>query len=317
MGLLKRDDVLDLLNYIGVEKIRNFEYKDDIQFCCPVHGEKNPSMGFSIEKGLCNCFSCGFSGGANWLLFKSLPDEIKSIKHADEFILKRYGVNLNTLELDNKRQIPMYGQSEKQLAVRQNDLILYAFDSGKETYEYFFHRGFTIQSMKDFEVGRDLVQRTITIPLRNEYGEFIGDIGRKIDRVPHNARYLVYNFKKSDTLFPLNKYVSHNKQVILVEGILDAMYMHQLGYTNCLAILGDNLSKFQKEWLLMYATSIISMLDNDERGKEAAKRIREEFKYKIMYGMEYPDPDIKDACNCTPKQIENMIKNKRILSMKS
>jgi len=88
------------------------------------------------------------------------------------------------------------------------------------------------------------------------------------------------------------------------------MYMHQLGYTNCLAILGDNLSKFQKEWLLMYATSIISMLDNDERGKEAAKRIREEFKYKIMYGMEYPDPDIKDACNCTPKQIENMIKTR-------
>ena len=59
---LTREDIVDLLNYLGSPHIKNIEGKDDIQFCCTVHGESNPSAGVSISKQQFNCFACHAHG---------------------------------------------------------------------------------------------------------------------------------------------------------------------------------------------------------------------------------------------------------------
>ena len=74
---LNEAQVDDLLDYIDTYN-PNYWKDGDKLVCCPVHGESNPSMGISIEKQVCHCFSCGFAGGFAKLLAHSKPEEFGS-----------------------------------------------------------------------------------------------------------------------------------------------------------------------------------------------------------------------------------------------
>lgn len=71
---MTEEQVDDLLDYIDTSN-PNYWKQGEKLVCCPVHGESNPSMGISIEKQVCHCFSCHFAGDFARLLAYSKPEE--------------------------------------------------------------------------------------------------------------------------------------------------------------------------------------------------------------------------------------------------
>ena len=108
---MTREQVIDLLYYLGASKVVNKEGKSDVQFTCTVHGENNPSAGFNLDKMCFNCFSCHASGGVEWLVMKSMPEDFKSIYDVDRFIKSRYNVDLSSVDISQVKELRRYGET--------------------------------------------------------------------------------------------------------------------------------------------------------------------------------------------------------------
>lgn len=316
---LSREEIIDILKYIGVTKIIDHG-KDNIQYCCPIHGESTPSMGYSMRKGLCNCFSCHFSGSIEWLVYKALPEEFKNTHEVQEWILSKYNVDLREDEKLFGRTLRRYGieiQEEEEVKPKERWVLpksfIAPFKSGKETYKYFFDRGFTKQTMVEYMIGRDTFKKTVTIPVFHRDGVLTGVIGRYIDpNRPKNSRYAVYEFPKGSTLYPIHKFeprvVRGKRVLVLVEGILDSLWLHQNGHREALSILGNGLSKDQAELVKsLDVDTIVLAYDNDKGGTKAVettrKHLGDNFTYKQV---KYPR-NCKDAQEMNREQIDTML----------
>lgn len=330
---LTEEQVDDLLDYIDTNN-PNYWKDGEKLVCCPVHGESNPSMGVSIEKQVCHCFSCHFAGDFSKLLAYSKPEEfglkfnydgkvnipssIKAERKAREFLALRYeleyhDINKRTRNIKRYEQtINVYLQEDE----KREELPLYKlapFKSGKETYGYFLDRGFTKKEMQEFMIGCDVDNETITIPVFYEDGVLAGIIGRYISKDrKKNQRYKIYfEFERGKLLYPLNKSKPKNGVVILVEGQLDAIRMHRAGHTNTYATMTNDLSKKQAEWLCANCDCVIWIGDNDERGFEGREKARKLLKNKIDFKIvDYPDYG-KDVCDWTDEDIEEILSTAR------
>ena len=329
---LSEEQIDDLLTYIDTY---NPNYWKDGQklVCCPVHGESNPSMGISVEKQVCHCFSCGFAGNFAKLLLYSKPEQFGFIQDTEEhkkrtefraylkardFLKSRYELEYHEFGR-RSRNIKRYEQLTNVYLKEDTGRVvlprfkLAPFMSGKETYQYFFDRGFTKDEMKKYMIGRDTDNKTITIPVFYSDNELAGIIGRYISKHrKKNQRYKIYNeFNRSSLLYPLNIARPVNDEVIIVEGQLDAIRMHRAGYINTYATMTNRLSADQADWLCNNCSSVIWVGDNDERGLEgrdlAVKDLRDKLTVKIV---EYPDHG-KDVCDWSDEEINEMIGSAR------
>lgn len=273
----------DLLEYIGCDKI-GFWKGSKIQCCCPVHGESNPSFGVNIDfvpddnpnlhMAVCNCFSCGFHGTIPWLLVNTIPDECRNIHEAEQWLKDRYGVrftytqdedgNITIRRFEDKYDIK---PTERFVTSRTK---LAPFRSGKETYQYFFDRGFDKEDMRKFMIGRDTVAETITIPAFWEDGALAGIIGRYIDPArPKNSRFKIYNFPKGSLIYPLNYLEVQGDTLIGVESMLDCIALHKWGIPNAFAIMGDAFTKQQAQMVIKRCRKLIPLFDKDAGGETA------------------------------------------------
>lgn len=310
---LSREQIKSLLRHAGVTKIID-RGKKNIQFCCPVHGESTPSMGLRVEDTMCHCFSCHWSGNIQWLLFKTCPDEFKSVYEVERWIKETYQVDLRKHNLDFSKNLRRYEDitEECEEEEKQHELprhFLAPFKSGKETYKYYFDRGFNKKDLVHFNVGRDLENETVTIPVYNPDSTLCGVIGRYIDpNRPKNARYRVYEFPKGKITYPIDKLEIKDDTLILVEGILDAMWLHKHNYTNAQSILGNGLTYEQAELLksrYKFETVVLAF-DNDSGGDTAIniakKRLGDSYTYKLVT---YPE-NVKDVQEMNKEQLDIM-----------
>ena len=330
-SFLNADQVDDLLVYCGSSP-RQWK-QEECLVCCPVHGESNPSMGISLEKQVCHCFSCSFAGGFDKLLAYSLPEkfglktdtkehlrrtEFKAIIKARSFLKDRY--ELEYYELGQKsRNVKRYEDvvESKLIKVSGDTRIelpkykLAPFMSGKETYQYFFDRGFTKQDMRDFMIGRDTDNKTVTIPVFYEDKKLAGVIGRYISKKRlKNQRYKIYDdFERSKVLFPLDHFKVIDDTIIIVEGQLDAIRMHKAGYVNTLSPMTVQLSRTQADWICKHCSTVIWVGDNDEMGLNGRETSRKLLKNKVMFKIvDYPNHG-KDVCDWSDEEIAEMIQN--------
>lgn len=320
------DDLLD--NVIGT-KNPNYWKDGEKLICCPVHGESNPSMGISAEKGICHCFSCSFAGDFSKLLMYSLPEtfgldnstperlnqtNFKAYRKASEFLALRYDLEYHVLGkrirvIKRYEQVNNVYSKENQQRITLPLYKLAPFKSGKYTYQYFFQRGFSMSDVLEFSIGCDTDNRTVTIPVFYEDNTLAGIIGRYIDKRPKHQRYKIYdNFERGNLLYPINK-VEIKDTVILVEGQFDAIRMFGYGYKNTLAIMTNSLSKQQADWLCSHCSTVIWIGDNDSRGIEGREKARELLKNKVLFKIvDYPDYG-KDVCDWKKEDIDIMILN--------
>lgn len=126
-----------------------------------------------------------------------------------------------------------------------------------------------------------LSEHNLIMPYYDIYGNIISIVGRSLHEKEilqknNISKYKNTKFEKSLNLFGLNvakNYIIEKDKVIIVEGQFDCITCHKHGYKNVVALGGVNLTKFQIHLLLRFTKNIILMLDNDDPGKNASKKI--------------------------------------------
>lgn len=294
-NLLTHSEIEDLvLNVCGSNKIRYWK-NDRLQICCPIHQEKNPSCAINAHwipedsneiLQVFTCFACGKSGTLQKLLYLSRQDLFKNEIEAMRYIEGRYNISFEqkvyTDSLRIKRYEELYQETLPSREVKPL-YILAPFKSGKETFNYFFQRGFTKDELKEYMIGRDLKLQTITIPVFYEDGELAGVIGRKLPMycTEPEQRYHIYDFSKGKLLYPLDKVDVSKGEVILIESQLDAILMRRWGYKNVLATMGGAFTQYQADIIAEMCDKAILLFDNDKGGRLAQEKAEQLLKSRV------------------------------------
>lgn len=305
--------MLRLLNELNLNKVK--VRGDNIMFCCPYHGEDNPSCGISIEKEVGGCFACGQAFNLVQLVSHcrecSLSD---SIEWLSSFLNRDFR---KVVEKSNK--FLLYGESfEKDIPLSITSLA--PFRSGRISHSYLIRRGFSEQDFVDFKLGWDNGKKRITIPFFDANGNLLGFSGRAVLNSSDlnyeryygsEPKYFIYNhFNAKNYFYPLDKFKVKDDTIILVEGLLDAVWMHKFGYTNTLSIISAGISKEQLRKLKLFnAKSIILCLDNDTAGEQGCKRLYKFLKNDFIFKRVVFPNNKKDVQDCSREEILDMMNN--------
>ena len=162
--------------------------------------------------------------------------------------------------------------------------IGYAPDAWDSLYLHLRNKGYTDDEMKDcglFTISKktnrliDLFRGRLVFPIFDAFGKIIAFGGRSLG--PEMPKYvnspdsLVY--KKQEHLYALNyAKAARSEQLIIVEGYMDAISMHQAGIKNTVASLGTAFTDSQLRLAAKYAKEIVFFFDSDKAGRNAAIR---------------------------------------------
>ncbi len=293
-NLKSRIDIVDVIsNYIEVKK-----YGTSFKACCPFHSEKSPSFAIS-EKGFYKCFGCGATGDAIKFVqeFEHLDFIDAVVKIADFYNFE--------LELEKNSE---YKRDNFEILELLNNFYKRNFDLNNFAKEYIKNRGIADNIAEKFNIGyapdskltidflkskdinlndaievgaiakdRDFYARfinRITFPIFNPNGKIIGFGGRAIAN--HPAKYINSPqsriFNKSNTLYGYNfaKDEIHKKnEIVVVEGYIDVIMLHQIGIKNVVATLGTALTNEHLPLLHKTNPKLILAYDGDSAGINA------------------------------------------------
>ncbi len=296
-------DIVDVIQqYIELKKSgANFKA------CCPFHGEDTPSFVVSPAKQIYHCFGCG-AGGNNAISFVMEYEKL-SYPEAIEKLASMYNF---TLEYDNKNQ----KKQDLKIIEEVNKYYQKLFVSNNTAKEYIHTRGISEFSIEKFEIGYaprsedtinflknnyfNLVEakelglidtghnglysrfiERITFPIYSMSGKIVGFGGRTI--TGHNAKYVnspqTKIFNKSKLLYGYNiakENIYKRNRIIVTEGYLDVIMLHQAGFNTAVATLGTALTKEHLPLLRRGEPKVIVAYDGDKAGLNAA------FKASVM-----------------------------------
>ena len=302
----QNNDIVDVISqYVHLKRSgRNFFG------LCPFHNEKSPSFSVSPDKQIFHCFGCGVGGNVYSFLMKieginfieavqtlaeranivlpTLENSADSAK--EELKAKVFKVNEYAADFYHKN---LYKPEAKiaQEYVKKRKLTngtLEAFQigfSGKfnELYQELKKQGFQDQEMLESglvnrnERGQyiDRYRNRLMFPICDARGRVIAFGGRVLDdskpKYINSPENVVYS--KGRNLFGLNVAKKGDlKKILIVEGYMDVISLHQRGITNVVAPLGTALTE-QQGWLLRKnAEQMILSFDSDEAGLNAKIR---------------------------------------------
>ena len=327
-----RNDIVDIVSqYVNLKK-KGANYFG----LCPFHNEKSPSFSVSPGKQMYYCFGCGAGGNVFTFLMeyenftfvealKFLADragvELPQMEYSKE--AKEQADLKNTLLEINKQAAKFYYY---QLHTER----------GKQGYDYLKGRGLSDDTIRKFGLGysdkygsllyrflkekgyddeilrqsglfladevhgmQDKFWNRVMFPIMDVNSRVIGFGGRVLgDGEP---KYLnspeTMLFDKSRNLYGLNyARTSRKKYMMLCEGYMDVISMHQAGYTNAVASLGTALTEQHAALLKRYTDQVILTYDSDGAGVKAALRAipilkRAGISTKVLNMRPYKDPD--------------------------
>lgn len=298
---LSKVDVYEFLNELGMNNVR--EERSDVWYSCfsdqHYRGDANPSASMEKETTRFHCFSCGMSGNA--VSFLAELENVSPIQAAIWIKERFIGVETapskaNIIEnvkeiLNNKKEIkkPYTNPAINELEAMKRRIdwkssrawLKYSGEERSEQdapIEYMFNRGFTEEVLDKFEIGWDKISERISIPIRNEKGELVGFKGRALNSMP---KYIVlggpeYGFETYQTkkvLFGLDK-AKTGGELIVCEGELNVIAMHQHGFTNTVGISGKVLSEEQVELIKKNGQKVILIFDEEEDSINNAAKLR-------------------------------------------
>ncbi len=278
---------------------------------CPFHNEKTPSFTVWPENGSFYCFGCG-AGGDVFTFVKLIEnlDYIEAVKQLAEksgVTLPEEGYDDSYTKLKNNiyeinRQAAKfyheYLMSDKGAKAREylvgRGLSLSTIkhfglgaapDEWTALINYLKRLGFSEQDMLQANVaarGRndnvyDRFRNRVMFPIINIRGRVIGFSGRAMPDDSGGAKYVNTSdtpvYKKSENLFGMN-FAKNNcdERIILVEGNMDVISLHQAGFNNAVAALGTAFTAQQAQILSRYTKQVVLMLDADAAGQKAVKR---------------------------------------------
>ena len=331
--LVEKNDIVDVVSgYVRLTKRSGAN-----QFgLCPFHSEKTPSFSVSPDRQIYHCFGCGKGGGViNFIM----EIENLSFPEAVEFLAKRVGMPIPEEEnsAESKRRRRMLDLNRD--AARFFHTCLKA-PEGRAAQAYMNARQITPQTATRFGLGAapdtwdslrnamhelgyrdqelfeaglvrkgksggfyDTFRGRLMFPVIDVRGDVIGFSGRILgDGEPkymNSPETLVFN--KSRNLFAMNlAKKSKSGYIILAEGNIDVVMMHQAGFDSAVASLGTSLTAEQARLISRFTNEVVIAYDSDGAGKKASQRaigLLEKLDVKVkvlsMTGAKDPDEFIK------------------------
>jgi DNA primase len=290
------DDIQKLLDRANV----NIQSQgiEEIAIYCPFHRNTDSASCYvNTKTGLWQCFnpSCGAKGNYAQL-HRRLLNENPSERHVVDPQTLRFKLN-KALSKDEELELSM-----------DNLILDYDLDSAK--LETLLNRGFELETLKYFEVGFSDKKQRIVIPVRDGSYKVAGMIGRAVHE-GQEPRYLyTTGFKRAKILFNLCNAKCY-ESVIVVEGSLDAMKVHQAGFPNVVATLGSKISEIQFLYLRKCFNEIIIFSDNDVAGEAMKCSIMVSCLGWKIRQIDYPDGR-SDPGDMTDDEIRQAVDNGKI-----
>ncbi len=301
---------------------------------CPFHNEKTPSFTLYPENGSFYCFGCGVGGDVfSFVGLMENLDYIESVKllaersgvalpqdgYDDSMQQLRnriYEINRETAQFYHKHLMSPEGKwaldyllgRGLSLATIRHFGLGAAPDSWSALTDHLHAKGFSFSDMMQANVvGKgskggyyDRFRRRVMFPIINIRGKVIAFSGRAMPDDPKaTGKYVNTSdtpvYKKSENLFAMNFAKTHcEERIILVEGNMDVISLHQAGFENAVAALGTAFTPEQAKILTRYTKEIILMLDADAAGQKAMRRAGEILKNTGLKVRVVLIPDGKD-----------------------
>ncbi|MCI9352340.1 MAG: DNA primase [Lawsonibacter sp.] len=327
--LIARTDIVDLVS----ESVRLTKKGNSWWGCCPFHSEKTPSFHVVPDRQMYKCFGCGKGGGAiNYVMeLENLP-----FKDAVALLAQRAGMEMPDFgSSPGARERRERILEINRQAARAFHRWLHG-PEGAEGLRYLQKRGLAQRTLTNFGLGfapnrwdglitelatqgydkRDLLDAGLAVsskdgriydrfrnrvmfPIIDVRGNVIGFGGRVMD--DSTPKYLnspdtpVYN--KSRNVFALNVAKSSKAgRVILTEGYMDTIALHQAGFDSAVASLGTALTEEHGQLLARYFKEAVISYDGDRAGIAAAQRAipileKAGLKVKVLQVRGAKDPD--------------------------
>ncbi|MBN2782316.1 MAG: DNA primase [Campylobacterales bacterium] len=295
-SLKARLDIVDVVgSYIELKKAgANFKAP------CPFHDEKTASFVVSPQKQIYHCFGCGAGGDSVKFVMDyeklNYPEALEKLAHSYNFSLSY---------TDNKQT-----KSKTEIMERVCDYYQGLLSSNHTALSYLRERGVYESSIEKFSIGyapdsnmtlnflkaqffsMDEAQKLgvvgfdggryyarfierIIFPIHSTNGSIVGFGGRTI--TGHQAKYVnspeTPLFNKSRLLYAYHharQDIYKNSQIIITEGYLDVVMLHQAGFTNAVATLGTALTQEHLPLLRKGEPDVVMAYDGDKAGRAAA-----------------------------------------------
>lgn len=324
----EQNDIVDVIS----DSIRLKHTGRNYLGVCPFHHEKTPSFTVSKEKQIYKCFGCGEAGNVITFVMKTknlnFPEAVKvlaerigiDIEENKEKKVERakydkmYNINVeaaryfyNSLRRDKKAYSYFKNRGINDSTLKKFG-IGFALDGWHNLRnhlkakgikeEELLNLGLVIKSPKGSLYDR--FRNRVIFPVFDYSGKVIGFGGRVLD--DSKPKYLnspeTPLFKKGIHLYGLNFAIKSNmdRTVIIVEGYMDCISLHQYGITNVVATLGTALTEYQAKLLKRYVDKVIISFDADLAGQNATLRgleilKKENFDIKVLQVPQGKDPD--------------------------
>lgn len=255
-------------SYVGASTVQ-------MQFHCPFHTDRTPSMSINLSQGIYHCFSCG-KGGSVESLYRDLT-----------------GTSLSKVLGIPKDQFSTYAFSNRGLSNLDNSLSLknvyinIDWTAFEDSYSNEFSRSFLqkrgiskdVASSMNFKytektyINGTLFSRRLIIPIY-ENGKLIAVEGRKVFEEDTGPKVLYCKNGTVNSLYDIDK-LDKSKDLYVVEGLMDLAVLrnHPL-FKNSTSIFGANLTKRQIS-LLGDFSRVIIIPDNDAAGENTVNQLRD------------------------------------------
>ena len=301
---------------------------------CPFHNEKTPSFHVNPARQMYKCFGCGVGGNVLTFVMEyenlTFPEAMEMLAQEAGIELPKQELTAQQKQQESLRQLleinkkaaryyfallksPRGKPGYDYLTGRglSDETILhfglgYAGQGGGELYQYMKKEGYSDSVLKEtglFKMDErgayDKFWNRVMFPIMDANNRVIGFGGRVMgDAKP---KYLnspeTKIFDKSRNLFGLN-YAKRGKRsnMILCEGYMDVIALHQAGFTNAVASLGTAFTEQQANLIRRYTDEVLLTYDSDGAGIKAAMRAipmlrRAGITGKVIHMEPYKDPD--------------------------
>ena len=303
---------------------------------CPFHNEKSPSFSVSPNKQMYYCFGCGAGGNVFTFIMEyenqTFPEAVKILADRAGIALPEAELTEEQKRERNKRQLLLeinkmaanyfyyqlngdQGQQareylENRRLSKETQVhfgLGYASKYSNDLYLYLKKKGYQDQILKETGLltydekrgAHDKFWNRVMFPIMDVNNRVIGFGGRVMgDGTP---KYLnspeTMLFDKSRNLYGLNyARTSRKPYMIICEGYMDVIAMHQAGFTNAVASLGTAFTTQHSVLLKRYTQEVRLAYDSDGAGQKAALRAIPILKstginVRVIHMNPYKDPD--------------------------